>query len=424
MLPIQTNSFRVEAIEQTGTERYYLLTVNGRPPHKVGELIYRVLNGLSDNQSYPEITRKINDWSGNKKYTLEEITDIIQNRLSPLGIFDKNIPSEAIAMPANMGSIFFRRTLLAFENYEWTLKGLKYAFSPALFFIMFVVLFVANIMMLKITMGTDYTVFASNLNAHKECMSGLRQVLLFYPIVIMILLIHELGHAAASYRFGINPKEIGIGLYLIFPVLYTDVTDIWKINKMKRMIVNLGGIYFQMIVNLILIFCLFQNLGNPEMSSNFHYLIQLNIATMIVNIIPFIKFDGYWLYSDFFTLPNLRQQSTNYFLQVIKLIFPNFSLFDSSYKKVNLRNIPLMLYTVCRYLFVVYFTIWAIGSLIILIGGYPSKVVNVISDFTVCSLEPFLSATMNLAFFGYFARNYYRLGRSTVRENRKRKQLN
>ena len=37
---------------------------------------------------------------------------------------------------------------------------------------------------------------------------------------------HELGHASACKHFGVRHGGIGFGLYLNFPVLYTDVTEV------------------------------------------------------------------------------------------------------------------------------------------------------------------------------------------------------
>lgn len=56
---------------------------------------------------------------------------------------------------------------------------------------------------------------------------------------------HELGHASACKYFGVRHGGIGFGLYLNFPVLYTDVTEVWKLNRAQRCVVNLAGVYFQ-----------------------------------------------------------------------------------------------------------------------------------------------------------------------------------
>ena len=56
---------------------------------------------------------------------------------------------------------------------------------------------------------------------------------------------HELGHASACKFFGVRHGGIGFGLYLNFPVLYTDVTEVWKLKRGERCVVNLAGVYFQ-----------------------------------------------------------------------------------------------------------------------------------------------------------------------------------
>ena len=74
-------------------------------------------------------------------------------------------------------------------------------------------------------------------------------------LVFMVVssLFHELGHASACKHFGIRHGGIGFGLYLNFPVLYTDVTEVWRLRRADRCIVNLAGVYFQMYILLALL---------------------------------------------------------------------------------------------------------------------------------------------------------------------------
>ena len=41
---------------------------------------------------------------------------------------------------------------------------------------------------------------------------------------------------------------MGVGLYLFRPVFYTDLSNAWKLNRKKRIVTDLGGIYFQVIM--------------------------------------------------------------------------------------------------------------------------------------------------------------------------------
>ncbi len=66
-----------------------------------------------------------------------------------------------------------------------------------------------------------------------------------YVVFFIATFVHELGHSSACYHFGAKPGAIGIGLYLYFPVFYTDVTDVWKLKRNERATVDIAGIYFQ-----------------------------------------------------------------------------------------------------------------------------------------------------------------------------------
>lgn len=114
-------------------------------------------------------------------------------------------------------------------------------------------------------------------------------------------LFHELGHASACKHFGIRHGGIGFGLYLNFPVLYTDVTEVWRLRRADRCIVNLAGVYFQMYILL----ALFYVTGSDTVR---YMILTLNLG-FIMTLNPFFKFDGYWIASDVLGIPNLRSRS-------------------------------------------------------------------------------------------------------------------
>lgn len=141
-------------------------------------------------------------------------------------------------------------------------------------------------------------------------------VFIFY---LLSLVIHEFGHAAGTKAVGQRAKEIGFGFYLIFPVFYTDVTSVWNLRKRDRIIVNIGGVYFQMIVNSIAIIYVLvfpHSIASECMRS----LIFSNFLVIVISMTPFFRNDGYWILSDYWGIPNLLKKSDECLVKVFRNI--------------------------------------------------------------------------------------------------------
>ncbi|PXY00624.1 hypothetical protein DF185_11975 [Marinifilum breve] len=172
--------------------------------------------------------------------------------------------------------------------------------------------------------------------------------LYYYIILLICFVIHELGHTAASISFNVTPKEIGFGIYIIFPVLYADVTRVWILDKSKKIIVNYAGIYLQLILNCVLI--VVQMACSNTYANLFNGIIKANISVIIFSLFPFIKNDGYWIISDYFGLNNLLSKAK----RVPVYLWLNKKI-DFSPKS----NIVIILFSLCYYIFrfyVIYIT--------------------------------------------------------------------
>ena len=126
---------------------------------------------------------------------------------------------------------------------------------------------------------------------------------------------HELGHASACKYFKVEHGGIGLGLYLTFPVFFTDVTKIWALPRKQRVVVNFAGVYFQLIFLLPLILLSF--IIPNDFFIYFVFVINLNF---LLTMNPFFKFDGYWMMSDLLGIPNLRKRTNELLSYWIKKI--------------------------------------------------------------------------------------------------------
>lgn len=126
---------------------------------------------------------------------------------------------------------------------------------------------------------------------------------------------HELGHASACKHFGLAHGGIGFGLYLNFPVLYTDVTEVWKLKRSQRCIVNIAGVYFQCYILLALLVAFFLTHNDIV-----RYLILFLNISFVMTLNPFFRFDGYWMATDLLGVPNLRARSKELLRYYVKKI--------------------------------------------------------------------------------------------------------
>src|SRR5579862_2640179 len=76
-------------------------------------------------------------------------------------------------------------------------------------------------------------------------------LLLVFVLAVASAGFHELGHAAACRYGGATPGGMGMGLYLVWPAFYTDVTDSYRLPKRDRLRVDLGGLYFNALVAVL-----------------------------------------------------------------------------------------------------------------------------------------------------------------------------
>ncbi len=133
----------------------------------------------------------------------------------------------------------------------------------------------------------------------------------YYALALtLVKILHELGHAYTAKHYGLKIPSMGIAFILFWPVLFTDTSDAWKLkNKNKRIKIAAAGVCTELGVALIATF-LWSFLPNGTIKSVAFILATTTwIATIAVNLNPFMKFDGYYLFADWIDIPNLQQRS-------------------------------------------------------------------------------------------------------------------
>jgi putative peptide zinc metalloprotease protein len=136
---------------------------------------------------------------------------------------------------------------------------------------------------------------------------GMRQVLRD-PVVLLIVLglslvsavFHECGHAAGCRYGGARPGVIGAGIYMIWPAFFTNVTDSYRLSRAGRLRTDLGGLYFNAVFMLAL-----AGIYAATSSEVLLLAIAFTHLEMLEQLMPFVRFDGYFILSDLIGVPDL-----------------------------------------------------------------------------------------------------------------------
>lgn len=123
---------------------------------------------------------------------------------------------------------------------------------------------------------------------------------------IALKLLHESAHAIACKRLGGQVSSAGIVLLLLIPMPYVDVTSSWKFpRKSQRILTAAAGMMAELFVAAVA--CIAWHFVAPGSYRTVleNVIVMATIQTVLFNANPLMKFDGYYMLSDWMELPNL-----------------------------------------------------------------------------------------------------------------------
>lgn len=395
-------------------EKYQYLLKTASTRFYISDLVFEVIKLMQEGKTNAEIATSL--YQEQKiaiELTADDVASIKEEYIRPLGILDEAgslMDEDTIEVPSDQARnhIYMKMTIMKKEQVAVFAKRLTFLFHAKFFhWILLSTIFLNIVLGIAYFQNIEKYVSIQDLSKI-DGNSFLWYALLYYPTAIFVLLLHELGHSAPAYMYKTLPKSIGFGIYLIFPVLYADVTDAWELDRKKRLIINIGGIYIQLIINVFLLAIVPFVQEYALISSIVNALIGLNFLTIMLNLNPFFKFDGYWLYADFFRLPNLSKKAISY---IRTLIYKNSTVAQEEIRGYN--TIWLKLYSFLYLAFLVFILYLLIQGLILSVDSWKS-VIDIInaSDYTFKSIFKIVAVVITTMIISVILRlrirNFYR----------------
>jgi putative peptide zinc metalloprotease protein len=257
---------------------------------QMSPLLYRVAS-LTDGRRDPDAIAALASAGLGRSLNADQVRYLITAKLLPLGVVAAAGAARALPKANPLFSLRARGTLL--PEPAVNLVG---AFFRPLFRWPVIVAVAGSVL------TVDYWLFAVH-----GLGGGIEQVLRD-PVELLVLLglslvsavFHECGHAAGCRYGGARPGRIGVGIYLVWPSFFTNVTDSYRLSRAGRLRTDLGGLYFNLIFMLALA-CIYAATSAQVLL----LVIAVTHLEMLDQLLPFVRFDGYFILSDFVGVPDL-----------------------------------------------------------------------------------------------------------------------
>ncbi len=132
----------------------------------------------------------------------------------------------------------------------------------------------------------------------------------FGVALVFAKFIHELGHAFMAKRAGCRVQNMGVAFIVLFPLFYTDVSDAWRLkDRRARLLISAGGILAELMLACVALLAWALLPDGPVRTAAFMLSSATWVTTLVVNLNPLMRFDGYFLLSDFWRVENLQERA-------------------------------------------------------------------------------------------------------------------
>jgi putative peptide zinc metalloprotease protein len=257
-------------------------------------LLYLVAQRLDGSHDTATIAAEVGEQVG-RGLAGEDVGYLIEEKLAPLGIVDTpGTQKQELETVDPLLALRLRKGVIP----EPVVGALARIFSP-LFWPPIVLAAIAGFVAFDVWLFFSHGLAAGA----REALYRPGLLLMTLGMVILAALFHELGHAAACRYGGARPGVMGVGLYIVWPAFYTDVTDAYRLSRGGRLRTDLGGVYFNSLFVLAL--------GGVYATTGLESLLLVALLVqfeMIHQMLPFLRLDGYYVVADLVGVPDLFQR--------------------------------------------------------------------------------------------------------------------
>jgi putative peptide zinc metalloprotease protein len=311
--------------DSEGRERIVLKDPLSGKFYRVSKYEFTLLRSLDGQMTLEEAIEKL---KGSGRYYNEEDAKLVLGKAAQMGLL----------LGTRFGSSKYQRQLKANK-----LKAQKAKRFSSVYFL-FIPLFnpdkflestlwlyriIANrftgILALMAAPGAIYLVISGIPRIQGEYLFffNFQNLLYLWITIALTKLVHEFAHAYTAKSYGLSVPEMGIAFLLFFPCMYCNTTDAWKLaHRRQRMAISAAGIISEAVIAVVSAYVWSFTLPGMINSIAFYLMSLSFISTVLFNGNPLMRFDGYFVLTDYLRMPNLAANSVKY----LKYLFFNRTL--------------------------------------------------------------------------------------------------
>jgi len=266
----------------------------------VGEVWNDLLNsGMENVPSQGEVIEMLSQLYQSNMLLYEGVDDGMM-------LFDRNKKKVQKKVKATLLNIFFLKVPI-FDP-EFMLRRLKWLIN-ILLSVPFALVWLAAIIV-----ATKYGI--ENFDTLKDQTHGFlspSNIGWVYACTVAVKLLHEFGHSAVVKKYGGEVHTVGVMFMLLAPLPYMDASASWSFRKKwHRVFVGAGGMLFEFFIAAVALI-LWANLGGGTLKAiAYNVFVICSVSTVLFNINPLMRFDGYYILTDVLDMPNLQQRSVSH----------------------------------------------------------------------------------------------------------------
>ncbi|MET7691964.1 hypothetical protein ABZT06_28960 [Streptomyces sp. NPDC005483] len=275
------------------TEPKYIARRGDGQVVQLSRLLYLVASSVDGVRDSESIAHRVSARFG-REVSGDNIRFLVEKKLEPLGVTvpegqegdEVDAPRSDLLLALKGHRIIFdeRRTARIARMFAWLHRPVV----------------VAAVLLATVAMDVWLFGFFGAIEPVLEVLDQPVLILIVFALTVASLVFHEFGHASACRYGGARPGCIGCGIFLIWPSMYTDVTDVYRIGRGGRIRTDLGGVYFNVVFMLGM-----AGLYFATGEQFFLAAVYLGHFEILEQLMPAVRLDGYYILGDLAGVPDL-----------------------------------------------------------------------------------------------------------------------